>query len=491
MRKIAKAAAAMMALAISMGSAHAVNLNPRGIGQALIFPYYTVNKGQATLLSIVNTDSVSGKGFVIHFLEGYNGQQVSGLYVFLSPNDVWTGSITQTGADGGAQIASGDHTCTSPALPSAGAPFTTDAYAGNFEVGPDGGPTDVTRTREGSIEVIEIGDIPPATPLYDAILHDQNGQPGAGVPACTAGVVDSASADLQPPSGGLFGSAAIVNVDQGVFFPYNADALSGFTDIALNVPHSTAIPFPPYLPYANSADSSYPGGAKATLLTDDGHAIELDYENSIDAVSAVFMADTLYNEYLADPNLGASTDWIVTFPTKFYYVNGFTADGNAIPPFVEKFSQRAAGQSETEFAANVYDREEGMMPPDIFPEPTSHPTFMAYQTNALTFRPPGDDSPVSSVLGSALLQPDSQFTPLAPYGTGGWARIGLAFGDGGAHVMRPDAGGRVLNGLPVTGFMAYNVVNANAQPGVLANYSGAFPHRSTSTCMNPDSTLCH
>lgn len=490
MRKMATAAAATIALAISPGTAHAVSLNPKGIGQALIFPYYTVNKGQATLLSIVNTDFVSGKGFVIHFLEGYNGKQVSGLYVFLSPNDVWTASITQTGADGGAQIASGDHSCTSPALPSIGAPFTADAYAGNFEVGPDGGPTDITRTREGSIEVIEIGDIPPLTPLYDAILHIQTEQPGGGVPACTAGIVDSASADLQPPTGGLFGSAAIVNVDQGVFFAYNADALSGFTDIALNVPHSTAIPFPPYLPNANSDDSSYPGGAKATLLTDDGHAVELDYENGIDAVSAVFMADTLYNEYLVDPNLGVSTDWIVTFPTKFYYVNGFTADGNAIPPFVEKFSQRVVGQSAIEFSASVYDREEGMAPGDIFPEPTTYPRLMAYQTNALTFRSAADDSLVSSVLGSSLLQPDFSLTSPAPFGTSGWMRVGLAYGDAGAHVMRPDASGRLLSGLPATGFMAYNVVNANAQPGVLANYSGAFPHRSTSTCVNPDSTLC-
>ncbi len=31
-----------------------------------------------------------------------------------------------------------------------------------------------------------------------------------------------------------------------------------------------------------------------------------------------------------------------------------------------------------------------------------------------------------------------------------------------------------LRGLPVTGFMAYNVLNANAAPGVLANYSAAF-----------------
>ncbi|MGA9335964.1 MAG: hypothetical protein WBV39_16915, partial [Rudaea sp.] len=35
--------------------ANAVNLNPDGLGQVLLYPYYTVNSGQNTLLSVVNT----------------------------------------------------------------------------------------------------------------------------------------------------------------------------------------------------------------------------------------------------------------------------------------------------------------------------------------------------------------------------------------------------------------------------------------------------
>ncbi|HKE47551.1 MAG TPA: hypothetical protein VKB52_05770, partial [Rhodanobacteraceae bacterium] len=37
----------------------AVTLNPRGIGQVLIYPYYTVNRGQDTLVSLVNTASIA------------------------------------------------------------------------------------------------------------------------------------------------------------------------------------------------------------------------------------------------------------------------------------------------------------------------------------------------------------------------------------------------------------------------------------------------
>jgi hypothetical protein len=44
----------------------------------------------------------------------------------------------------------------------------------------------------------------------------------------------------------------------------------------------------------------------------------------------------------------------------------------------------------------------------------------------------------------------------------------------------------VLNGLPATGFEAFNVINANAQPGQLANYNGLFRHRASRSCTGAD-----
>jgi hypothetical protein len=84
----------------------------------------------------------------------------------------------------------------------------------------------------------------------------------------------------------------------------------------------------------------------------------------------------------------------------------------------------------------------------------------------------------SSVLGSQL------FDMILPtLGDAGYAQLRLSSVDdtrvlpGGIDAQ---TGHEVwLHGLPVTGFMVYNVVNANASPGVLANYSGAFPHRRT------------
>ena len=71
---------------------NAVNLNPDGLGQVLIYPYYTVNAGNSTLLSVVNTtDEV--KAVKVRFLEALNSREVLDFNLYLSPFDVWTGAV--------------------------------------------------------------------------------------------------------------------------------------------------------------------------------------------------------------------------------------------------------------------------------------------------------------------------------------------------------------------------------------------------------------
>jgi hypothetical protein len=99
--------------------ASAVNLNPDGLGQVLLYPYYTVNSGQQTLLSVVNTTAV-GKAVKVRFLEGYNSREVLDFNLFLSRFDVWTAtvfSLSDAGISGdGAAIFTTDKSCTAPAF---------------------------------------------------------------------------------------------------------------------------------------------------------------------------------------------------------------------------------------------------------------------------------------------------------------------------------------------------------------------------------------
>jgi hypothetical protein len=488
---------AVLALAFaSTMTAQAVTLNPRGLGQVLIYPYYTVNKNQDTLISIGNASDI-GKAVRVAVNEGVNGRPVLELTVFLSAHDVWTARVSQRSDDGGAALFTNDRSCTIPLIPSSGQDFSAASYAGGGAYPADGGPTGIARTREGSIEVIAAADIVPGSALDTATTHLQNGAPNGGVPACTPGVLRTiATADVLAPSSGLFGAGSIVHVGEGTFFGYNADAISGFTDRAMITPTDGMLGA--RLDGAHSSGSAFPNGAIASVPLDNGRVLALDYARGIDAVSAVFMANAIHNEYLVDAGLGAATDWIVTFPTERFYTDSFYTGGGALAPFEAAFG--APGQSNIAIHGDIYDREEGFT--DTYPPingcgficPGSLPVTLPYEVNALRVLPSTiqDSSEVlGSLLDSFLFPYPAPFNNVSGPGNAGWVKLDLRYGYQPAHQLSggvTSTGTHVdLNGLPVTGFMVYNVINANAQPGMLANYGGAFPHRANVSCsmVNP------
>ena len=131
---VALAAAGMLGAA---GVAQAVNVSADGLGNVLIYPYYTVrndSNGNAynTLMSVVNT-TASMKAVKVRFREGKNSAEVLDFNVFLSPFDVWTASITPgpvvnpPGGQGGGQITTSDKSCTIPSFYTGGQPFSSSS----------------------------------------------------------------------------------------------------------------------------------------------------------------------------------------------------------------------------------------------------------------------------------------------------------------------------------------------------------------------------
>ncbi len=163
------------------GSAGAVDINPDGTGQVLIYPYYTVQAGQQTYISVVNSTDV-GKAIKVRFLESYNSKEVLDFNLFMSPYDVWTGTVfaladAGLSGDGGA-FGTRDNSCTVPDFAVAGdgsigglnyKAFDNSVYAA------DGGPTGLDRSREGYVEMILMADVTGST-LAD-ITHDSTGVP--------------------------------------------------------------------------------------------------------------------------------------------------------------------------------------------------------------------------------------------------------------------------------------------------------------------------
>lgn len=506
MKRSIPRAACMAVLGFAASTAGALMLNPQGTGQVLIFPYYTVNAGHSTLLSIVNT-TAHAKALKLRFHEARNGRDVFDLNIYLSRYDTWVAQVFDASSDGtgAAAIATRDNSCTVPALPVTrtggvtGAPFSTAAYTGTNA---DGGPATPDRTREGHFDVIEMGEVTNESSLHTLDALDQyNRQCDQLVSAWNTADgywTMNPTIDLAPPAGGLYGSESVINVAGGTVYSFDAMAIDGFSSAAQHTAPSAATP--------DLDTASADGGGKfAASVPVAGHIREHEYDRAPDAVSALFMADRLYNEYIVDPAIGAQSDWVVTAPTKRFYVDPKFLGPTYLPgqlsaPFDHAFGTdpQVPGTSCSAFDYLLNDRDGYEGDFGIFPFPSYGAPIpsLCFETNVLTVGGPG------SLLGSRLpMNATCCGTPTTILYQANGATAGnyiLTFngqvqGVPLSHALSAATSGAVLTGLPLLGFLAVNYINANVTPGVLSNYSAAYAHHSTASCTNSTTTqnACH
>jgi hypothetical protein len=248
--------AALIGLA---GSAHAMTgalggataasdlaLNGDAVGHILLVPYFTAQAENATLINITNTDTVRGKAVKVRFRGAANSDDIYDFQVFLSPGDVWTGNVSK-GSDGRAKLTTTDATCTKPAASVLNAtPFVTARLDSTLTT-----DQKANGTREGYVEIFNMGDIPAlkagtaavadvdaaqttagvdatvanaANPLYTAIKHVNNVAPCSGAAwtaldttnmqwsAGAAAANTPRSMGLLPPTTGLIANWTIINI---------------------------------------------------------------------------------------------------------------------------------------------------------------------------------------------------------------------------------------------------------------------------------------
>ena len=97
-------------------NAHAVYVAQDGIGQALIYSYYTANGEHDTLFSIVNPHGSPPKAVKVRFLEGKNSKEVLDFNLYLSKYDVWVAAIIPTAAGAGSPGTSEARQASSPCV---------------------------------------------------------------------------------------------------------------------------------------------------------------------------------------------------------------------------------------------------------------------------------------------------------------------------------------------------------------------------------------
>jgi hypothetical protein len=511
--------------------ANAVNVNPDGLGEVLLYPYYTARGGNDTLISVVNTTSV-GKAVKIRFIEALNSREVLDFNIYLSEFDVWTAAITDLEAVGrgpNAGIITADTTCTAPYIfgdLNGDQEFVDFQYSlddtETLDPTADGGPQGIERTESGYIEIIEMGtliDREDGGQVDTWITHDST-----GVPADCDSVVDlwrapADDADTEGggalgtwnedvggdstysfntdagTTGGIFGSASIINVAEGTMFSYNATAIDGFWPLG-------------------TTEHENPGEVTPNLASSDrtisnvfvnGEVETITWPDSIRAVNATLTLSQLMNEYNINAPIGAQTEWVLTFPTKRFHVDaapgGFLTTGDSpIPPFSETWTESEPYACD-ELTFTFWDREEqvptqepgdpggvGISPPGPITPPEEDPAFqLCREANVIRFS--NDESlPDQTEILKEPIRFDGDdvdelsYTNLNLPGAwnAGWVRFNFGadyqsetgFQDGTTPV--------VVEGLPVIGFGVTTYSNGTLEGGnVLSNYGGTFQHRGT------------
>jgi hypothetical protein len=466
------ALAGVSALGVT-GAAQAVNLNPDGLGQVLIYPYYTTRadaggNAYTSLLSVVNTTS-SAKAVKVRFLEGKNSREVLDFNLFLSKHDVWTAAILPS-TTGGALVGTLDKSCTLPPIPAGGQNFVNFAYTGGNS---DKGGTSLDRTKEGYVEIIEMATFTTSSTTSQIVTH-VGGVPGQNGYVCDDLTDAQAASDAVTVQGGIFGGMTLINVNQGTDFTEDAVALDNYVASGNNI--------------YNPAGSIQPDLQQAFPPVSQVLANSAVYTSSwtfgtADPVSAVLMHSNVMNEFVLDAGTKSGTDWVVTFPTKRYYVNVGT--GNAPKLFQRNFNQTDGSCDDV--SLNIYDREERTTstPVGFSPPPPTQTNSICWEANVVTF----NNSNVLASVNVANVPTTFQ---------NGWLNMGFPTGITGAlatvhelinttNTLITDIGSSTSSGntvtyigLPVVGFAVQTFSNGTLSVGgvnVLSNYGGNFVHK--------------
>jgi len=467
-------------------AADAVNVNPNGLGQALIYPYYTVNadaNGNAfnSLLSVVNSTN-SAKAVKVRFLEGKNSREVLDFNLFLSKFDVWTAAVLPS-SSGGGKVLTFDNSCTIPdnSALKAGVDFVNFAYTGSAD---DKGGSGLDRTKEGYVEIIEMATYPTNTCTYIQITHV------SGTPKDCAGLSDAGAAtDAGSASGGLFGGMSLINVAAGVDYTEDAVALQRFNNGPIYFNAGSVSPqLTDVFPTTSTVLAAEPQDPFNS--TDLGVYVSqwpTPVYNPADTVSAVLMHDTVMNEYILDAATKSGTDWVMTFPTKRFYVNPGTG---AAPKLFQRNFNGTAGSCD-DVTLNIYDREERTTssPVTFSPPPPTLTNSICWEANIVTFNN-------SNLLASA------NKSNINTTFTNGWLRLGFVRSTSATfhtlgnvtattHIGGPTFSSSGLTktylGLPVVGFAVQSFTNGTLVVGgvnVLSNYGGNFVQKSTTRIIN-------
>jgi len=330
--------------ALSGVASAAVTVNAGGVGQINVLPYYSVQEGNDTLISITNTDTTRGKAVKVRFRGAEWSDDVFDFQIFLSPGDMWTGAVTKDGNL--AKMSTSDSSCTLPAsVNQAFVPIRLQAAAQN------------TGTLEGYVEVITMADIPATgtgagnltanwavtKDLYNAIKHVAGGKPACRTDATAQTLLEGLTQDnvlvpagapqnawMVAPTASLTTFATIINVPTSKAFTFSATALVEGAPVKQYFEQSNnVLAFDPQLTSDNIfAAIAANGGADLPMYQFDMPDLSTPTNNTLAPtlavdqranLAAILAKGSVTTEYVTNDSLLASTDVVISQPIRRYF----------------------------------------------------------------------------------------------------------------------------------------------------------------------------
>jgi hypothetical protein len=290
----------------------------------------------------------------------------------------------------------------------------------------------------------------------------------------------SASADTVAGNGGLFGGMTLINVLAGEDFAVDATALEGFSTTALWFSPGSV---DPQLGRVNPKTSVVTTGTR-TYVTQWGTAVCATCE-AVDPVSAVLMHDNVYNEFVLEAVTKSRTDWVLTMPTKRFYIA--TGSGNNAGRLFQRNFNGNSGSCD-DVVVSLYDREERAIraPGSFSPPPPTQTDGVCWEANVVTFN---ETNALGSKNGRSL-PTTFQNGWMSVNFLGTTVPTGKHALAGGPSTVFDTATGvtsalatTTFAGLPVIGFAAITFENGTLTDGagklVQSQYGGAFNHKQT------------
>jgi hypothetical protein len=308
--KTTKTLCAALALCTGMPLHAAISLSTDGAGQALLFPYATIEQGNTTLIDIDNTRD-RAKAIKWHVRESREGNIAASGVAYVPAKGRWSMALLDDNKRGTVFLQPGATGC---------APHQDDDDKPDgilIHDFPDGEPSgvDFWPTATVVFDAVEMGELDVA--LTQAVAQDcaqiwkrwrVAGPNDIGIWA------DNPHADVNAPTGGLRGTASLVNVVEGMLVDYPAIAFNGLAkSVRTDVSHFQT----PWLTDIEPESDGY-----IHVVLPDGQSLRYSPDRGADAISALLAARASTVEFAADRSMAGRSDIVVGLPMRSYYVGG-------------------------------------------------------------------------------------------------------------------------------------------------------------------------